>query len=249
MASDLIVQRIPTSPAPFTPTTPDFTGFVKQQLGDIGTGSDGFDALFAVTAQALHDDAGVLQAFDVDLADLAFNVGEFAATYFAPIDGALPGLLHDGEQLNAAIQNPAPMQSTPTINVPSAPPTSTGSAGGVDTSGGGGDTSAPPSIPPQTPTGPVDTGSGTPNVPPEGPGGTIDANSGQTGTVNNTVPSPPDPGNIPLEPSPFAPPDVLPPPDLQTPDYAGPDGPTGGYGDPNIGNQDNGLGFDLPMTG
>lgn len=132
----------PPRPVPvFAPDPSDFEATVRKQLGDLGTGSDGFDALFAVPAAAIDVDTASLATFDEDIAAAAFNAGDFASVYHAPVDAELPGFLADGEALNAAVQNPAPADGTVTITTPPSPPDTNGGGGGPEVgpgnSGGG----------------------------------------------------------------------------------------------------------------
>ncbi|MBZ5569461.1 MAG: hypothetical protein LAN64_16635 [Acidobacteriia bacterium] len=128
MASPQLIPRLDPSKPIFTPTTPDFTGTAQQQLGDLGTGNDGFDALFALPAGAIDLDTAALNEFDPMLAAMDFDAGAFASVYHTPVDGALPGFLSDGEALNAAVQNPGEVQDVPVPTTPPVtPPSETGS--------------------------------------------------------------------------------------------------------------------------
>jgi hypothetical protein len=117
----------------FTPDPSDFEGTVRQQLGDLGTGRDGFDAIFAVPAGAIDADTADLATLDEQIALADFNAGDFAGVYHAPVDAELPGFLSDGEALNAAVQDPGQVEGSPVITV--IPPVPSGLGGG----GGSGD--------------------------------------------------------------------------------------------------------------
>jgi hypothetical protein len=135
---DLSQPPRPTVPRVlFSPDPSDFEGTVRQQLGDLGKGTDGFDALFAVPAAAIDADTASLAAFDSDVAAAEFDDGAFATVYHTPVDGELPGFLADGELLNTDVQNPKPADGGPTLTPAGDPPGSGGSGGG-DTGGGGG---------------------------------------------------------------------------------------------------------------
>jgi hypothetical protein len=132
----------PGVPRPvFIPDVSDFEASVRQQLGDLGTGRDGFDAMFAVPAGAIDADVASLATFDVDVAAAEFAAGDFATVYHAPVDAELPGFLADGESLNSDVQNPKPADGGPTLTPAGDPPGSGGGSGGDtggDTGGSGG---------------------------------------------------------------------------------------------------------------
>jgi hypothetical protein len=135
-------QTIPTLSRPvFIPDASDFEGTVRQQLGDLGTGSDGFDATFAVPASNIDADLASLATFDVDVAAAEFHAGDFATVYHAPVDAELPGLLADGDKLNAIVQDPGAVNGAPVIT-PVPPPPSAGGSGGGGTGGSGTDPGA-----------------------------------------------------------------------------------------------------------
>lgn len=134
-----IISRIATSPPVFAADTSDFSGYVQQQLGDLGTGTDGWDAVINPIVTALATEVASLGDFDTLLTSLAFNTGDFASTYFAPVDLVLPSFLEDGDALNSGVQNPGSIQGAPTIVAPPAPPTTGGGGVGGGTGGGGGD--------------------------------------------------------------------------------------------------------------
>ncbi len=136
-----LVARIPTSPAIFQPITTDFAGYTKQTLGDLGESSDGWDAAFAPIAQAIDADVKGLSTFDELLNSVSFNTGDFSKTYLDPVDAVLPGLLSDGDALNAIVQNPGSITGTPTITTIPDPPV-------IDTGGDGGDGGSPGDNPP-----------------------------------------------------------------------------------------------------
>lgn len=154
--SNYLVARIDTSQPLFAIDTPDFSGFVQGQLGDLGTGTDGFDALYAIPAGSIDSDITALSGFDDILSALAFNIGDFAGTYFAPIDGLLPTFLSDGDTLNDTVQALDLVTGQITITPPPAPPIDISTGG----SGGGGQIYNGP--------GPT-TGDNSPNLPWEVP--------------------------------------------------------------------------------
>lgn len=136
MASSSLIPRLPNAAMVFSPTTPDFAGAVQQELGDLGTGRDGFDAIFAVPAANIDTDAAAVASLDTDVAAAEFAEGDFYRAYHAAVDSELPGLLNDGDALNAAVQTPGQADGTPVIAPPPTPPDA---GGGVSTGSGGGD--------------------------------------------------------------------------------------------------------------
>jgi hypothetical protein len=124
-----------------------------------------------VTAAAGEVDA--LGDFDTLLDEMAFNTGDFASTYFAPVDALLPAFLSDGDTLNSGVQNPGTAQGAPTLTAAPSPPASGGSGtggsgggnagGGPDGGGGSGGTGSgscfSPNVKVKTPTGDVAIGS------------------------------------------------------------------------------------------
>jgi hypothetical protein len=143
MASLNLLPRLDPTTSGFTPVATDLAGTVQQQLGDLGTGSDGWDALFALPAGALELDVASLGDFDVLLAALDFNPGDVANTYFVPVDSAMPTFLANGDALNAVVQDPGTAGQPVTITPPASPP-------GGDNTGGGppSGTGNPPPLPP-----------------------------------------------------------------------------------------------------
>jgi hypothetical protein len=147
-----IISKIPTSPPVFAADTSDFSGYVQQQLGDLGTGTDGWDALINPIVTAAAIEIASLGDLDTLLSALAFNEGDFASTYFAPVDALLPSLLEDGDALNSGVQGLDLVTGTVTIVTPPAPPIDIG--GGSDQGGGGdqgGNGPGPPIGEPQPP--------------------------------------------------------------------------------------------------
>src|SRR5947209_3054030 len=133
-----IAKRLPPAAQLFSPLVSDFAGYTAQQLGDLGTGTDGFDALFTLAAGNIDTDVKGLSTFDDLLNTLAFNEGDFSKTYFTAIDGALPGLLADGETLNYILQNPGSVTGAPSIDpIPPPPAPGRGGIGGGGGSDGG----------------------------------------------------------------------------------------------------------------
>jgi hypothetical protein len=131
----------PGVPRPvFIPDVSDFEASARQQLGDLGTGRDGFDAMFAVPAGAIDADVASLATFDVDVAAAEFDAGDFATVYHAPVDAELPGFLADGEALNTDVQNPKPADGGPVLTPAGGPPGSGAGTGDSGGGGGGGDT-------------------------------------------------------------------------------------------------------------
>ena len=145
MGSPRLIPRLDTSSVVFSPTTPDFSGYVAQQLGDWGSGRDGFDAIFAGPASIIDSDTSSVADLDPQIAAADFTAGDFATTYHAPVDGELPGFLSDGDTLNGAVQDPGEVTGSPVITPPPNPPggsSSSGSgvgAGSGDGGSGGGD--------------------------------------------------------------------------------------------------------------
>ena len=147
MASLQLIPRLDPSNPIFIPLSTDFEGTVAQQLGDLGSGSDGWDALFAIPAGAIDLDAAGLTDFDVLLAAFDFNPGDVASALFTPVDGAMIGFLQNGDALNAAVQTPGSGTGTVTITPAPAPPGS--GYGGEPGTGGSGAGGGPFVGPPQ----------------------------------------------------------------------------------------------------
>ena len=124
MASFPLIPRLDPSKPIFVPTTPDFEYTTSWFMGDLGTGRDGFDALFALPAGAIDADTAALVEFDPMIAAAEFDAGAFANVYHAPVDGELPGFLGDGDALNKAVQNPGEVQDVPAPTVAPPAPTS-----------------------------------------------------------------------------------------------------------------------------
>lgn len=135
-----IISKIDIADIALPAASPDFAAFAKQQLGDLGTGKDGFDALFSPAASAIDGDIAALSSFDADLTNASFTTGAFAKTYHAPVEADITSLLQDGDQLNHAVQNPGQITSDPIVTPPPSPPTAGGGSGG--SSGGSGSSGA-----------------------------------------------------------------------------------------------------------
>jgi hypothetical protein len=104
MASAKLIPRLDPARPLFSPVTPDFAGFAAQQLGDLGTGADGFDALFALPAANIDADIAALADLDTLLTAMDFVEGAFATAVLTPIDSALPSLLAAGDALLTAME-------------------------------------------------------------------------------------------------------------------------------------------------
>lgn len=139
-----LIARIPNPAAIFTPSSVDFGGYAQQQLGDLGTGTDGFDALFNSVASIIDGDTADLGNYDSLLSAMAFTPGDFASTYLAPVDGNLGSFIDDGDSLINDYANLGTINNVPIITEPPPAP--------VIISGSG--------VPP---------GVGNPNPPPSGP--------------------------------------------------------------------------------
>jgi hypothetical protein len=144
-----LVPTLPSAAALFQPIPTDFAGFTAQHLGDLGTGTDGFDAIFAIPASALAGDEHDASTFDTYIAGASFDSGAFAKVYVAPVDVLLPNFYKDGDARNHATQNPGQIGGTPVLKPPPKPPAAAGGSAGHGSGGGAPPPSSDPSHNPQ----------------------------------------------------------------------------------------------------
>ena len=98
-----LIQRIPLSPPLFVPSTPDFESTAAEDLGNLGTAADGFDAIFAVPAGALDADLAGLAELDQLLADADFVGGALDTLAIAPLQADIASTQAEGEPTVGAI--------------------------------------------------------------------------------------------------------------------------------------------------
>jgi len=106
MSTPVLLQRLSLANPIFNPITTDFAGYVKQQLGDLGTGTDGWDAVYNPIAAAIDGDIASLGDLDTLISAASFTLGAFGQVMFAALDGWLPGWLKEGQDLNNAVKVP-----------------------------------------------------------------------------------------------------------------------------------------------
>lgn len=132
MATTLL-QRIPTTPLLFSPVTTDFAGYAKQQLGDLGTNTDGWDAVFNPTAAAVAGDIASLTDLDAISGNIPINFDQFQQFYIAPLDTRLAGIFSTGDAANLDVTNQPARPTAPNIPAPPPPPAGIGKSQGSQT--------------------------------------------------------------------------------------------------------------------
>lgn len=123
MPAGVLIPRLPTSTPIFAPSTPDFESLVAQDLGNLGTAADGFDALFSIPALALQPDLDSLIVLEDLLSAMDFADGALELTLLQPFASAVADFQAAGDVLMG--------------NVDTAVGTSPSSGGGGGGSGGG----------------------------------------------------------------------------------------------------------------
>jgi hypothetical protein len=84
----------------YVPVASDFSGMVADELGDLGTAADGFDAIFEEAANLAGEAGSILSSFDQDLADASTNLAAFDPTETTNI---LAGLQPASDATDAAL--------------------------------------------------------------------------------------------------------------------------------------------------
>lgn len=115
-----LIRPIPTSPPIFVPLAPSFQQTVADELGNIGTTADGFEAILATVfaAFAADDSVGILD--DSDLVSALFNVGDFQNSQLDPIQADIVHFQAGGDTVINGGQPPPP--TGPPSSPPSGPP-------------------------------------------------------------------------------------------------------------------------------
>lgn len=132
-----VVPPIPPGGLDFNPGAPEFVQLTADTLGNWGTESDGFDALFdAAAAAAIAEDlAGGVDASG--LAAAGFTAGQFSASTFEPVVRDYAAFQDAGDIVVGGQTPPSPPGSGG----------GGGGGGGGGSGGGGGGGQPPASVP------------------------------------------------------------------------------------------------------
>jgi len=104
MATGTLIPRIPTDPPLFVATPLDLQSTVAQDLGNLGTAADGFDAIFNALMLAQQTGLAGLSALDQLLADADFVAGALDTTTIAPFSSDIAALSDAGDPLVGAVE-------------------------------------------------------------------------------------------------------------------------------------------------
>lgn len=223
----LPIPRLDPSTPLFTPVGGGFSSLVAQTLGNAGTPSDGFDALYSTPFSVWDATVSILPLLDSELVAAAFNVADVREASFDGVINDTQPFLDFGDSIIPVTPGNVPGPNTGS-GAPAPPPVT------VPT-GGGGPIEPPPPPPPPPPPFPPGTGDGGPPPPPPPPPdppeplppGPIFPPPEPPPTPDPPPPLPP-PVLPPIEPEP--PPDPGPPPDPVPPFDPPPDEFGGGGG-------------------
>ncbi|HWY55748.1 MAG TPA: hypothetical protein VNZ03_14870 [Terriglobales bacterium] len=87
----------------YTPGKPQFSDLANSILGNVGTGADGFDALFNLVASTIDSDIAAVPILDTILADVGFVAGALDAAVLAPIAAEHAAFLAGGQASLAGV--------------------------------------------------------------------------------------------------------------------------------------------------
>lgn len=123
LAEQPALAPLPKDAFTYTPGKPEFAGIVAGILGNVGTSSDGFDALFNAVAGIVDSDIAALGGLDSILSGVGFVAGAFDAANYAPIVGEYAAFLKAGDvQVNGTPPSGPPPTSQPPPKRPPPPP-------------------------------------------------------------------------------------------------------------------------------
>jgi hypothetical protein len=117
------ITKLPTVPPVFQPLDSHLQQTVAEQLGDLGTSGDGFDAVFNLVMAALAADDAIGLINDTDLVASLFTAGVFQQGNLDPLAADIATFQAGGDAV---------------INGPTTPPPTGGGGGGGGGGGSGG---------------------------------------------------------------------------------------------------------------
>jgi hypothetical protein len=109
------IRHLKPSDLQFIPEPTDFQQILSNELGNLGTDSDGFDTIFNEAAQLLSEAGSVLASFDGDLNDALGALPAFDTTAPGDFAASIQSAEKDGDSLLGTFTSavaPAPQQGS-----------------------------------------------------------------------------------------------------------------------------------------